>query len=693
MASGVEQNAPLLHLIIEDDEGQRTEIPLTRDEITIGRKDGNTIRLTERNVSRFHARLMRERQAIFIEDLNSSTGVRINGDRITGRVQVQAGDLIEIGDYHLALQGEQAEGLAGSEETMRDGVASIPEATVKMQVEPLDEATVRSPEPGFSSEATTPAAAPPGVQAPLPAPIPESSAPRSEPTAMIRPDQLRPDVKPTSSGEIPEAARAHLVVVSTKLVGQRFELSRSKMVIGRVEDNDLVLDHRSVSRNHAKITFDGRQFSVVDLKSANGVLVNGEEYSQTNLRAGDIVELGHVQLRFVEPGGNFTLSEQEVSRIRSEAVAAEAQRDGDAVGTTARFQRDKVDSELGKRNKLIVIIAAAAVVLLVAAALILIGGDDHKDPGTSDPDIAQPVAPKDPQQPKDPVQPQQPSLSDAQVQEMLAQVQTLVKDGEFDQADAIVGKVLSAQPDNASAQTLVRSIVAERRAKDDFEASSADEKAGRLEDALKKLQSVPEGTLYRQRAVKRADVVRSKLLDEHETKARAAFAEDRFDEAFEEIEAGLLLVPGNRKLIKLKSKVEALRAKVGDLPPAQAKVDKNNTKTDDGKNGRLRKPRKPRKPKKPTVDTAAAKTLYDEGNRLTLQGRIREAIARFKRALKEDPNFADAHRGLGIAYARLEQPEQAVRHYELYLKKRPYAHDAERVRVILRTYYNQQKPK
>ena len=39
-------------LVIEDDEGKRTVVPLTRDEYTLGRREGNTIRLTERNVSR-----------------------------------------------------------------------------------------------------------------------------------------------------------------------------------------------------------------------------------------------------------------------------------------------------------------------------------------------------------------------------------------------------------------------------------------------------------------------------------------------------------------------------------------------------------------------------------------------------------------------------------------------------------------
>jgi stress response protein YsnF len=44
-------------LLIEDDEGKTVAVPLIREEITIGRTDGNTIRLTEQNVSRKHARL------------------------------------------------------------------------------------------------------------------------------------------------------------------------------------------------------------------------------------------------------------------------------------------------------------------------------------------------------------------------------------------------------------------------------------------------------------------------------------------------------------------------------------------------------------------------------------------------------------------------------------------------------------
>jgi pSer/pThr/pTyr-binding forkhead associated (FHA) protein len=77
---------------------------LIRDEITVGRKEGNTIRLTERNVSRKHARIVRKNSAISIEDLDSYNGVKVNGSRIQGRVDLSISDRIQIGDYLIEVK-------------------------------------------------------------------------------------------------------------------------------------------------------------------------------------------------------------------------------------------------------------------------------------------------------------------------------------------------------------------------------------------------------------------------------------------------------------------------------------------------------------------------------------------------------------------------------------------------------------
>jgi pSer/pThr/pTyr-binding forkhead associated (FHA) protein len=93
-------------LVISDDKGHTTVVPLLRDEITIGREDGNSIRLTERNVSRSHARLLKRNEAYIVEDLGSYNGVTINGERIDEKAELAVGDQLGIGDYDLAFQSD-----------------------------------------------------------------------------------------------------------------------------------------------------------------------------------------------------------------------------------------------------------------------------------------------------------------------------------------------------------------------------------------------------------------------------------------------------------------------------------------------------------------------------------------------------------------------------------------------------------
>src|SRR2546423_14323107 len=96
----------MMKLIIEDDEGRKTVVPLVREEITIGRQDGNTIRLTERNVSRRHARLVKQNGNVLIEDLGSYNGVRVNGEKTPPPTKMKAGGPGGIRDYDLGIEGK-----------------------------------------------------------------------------------------------------------------------------------------------------------------------------------------------------------------------------------------------------------------------------------------------------------------------------------------------------------------------------------------------------------------------------------------------------------------------------------------------------------------------------------------------------------------------------------------------------------
>jgi len=246
-------------LVIEDDEGKRTVVPLSRDDYTIGRQEGNTIRLTERNVSRNHGRVRRNRSAngsgsVFVlEDLRSYNGLFVNGLRVAHTQDLQHGDLIQIGDYRIVLQD--------------DAVGSA-DATIPIAALDLSDAK---------------------------ATIPIAAAYRGQ-TLTERPNRLVMLVGPTPGVEYP--------------------LDRERMTIGRAEDASISVNHNSVSRLHCEVHAlgDGR-FEIVDKGSSNGVRVNAVELRRSIIEAGDVIELGDVRFKFVGAGQIFVPGPNESQQL------------------------------------------------------------------------------------------------------------------------------------------------------------------------------------------------------------------------------------------------------------------------------------------------------------------------------------------------------------------------------------------
>ena len=71
-------------------------IPI-RSDLTIGRKDDNSITLSDQHVSGNHAKIMLRNKSLFIEDLNSTNGTYLNGSKVHGKVKVSNKDEIKIG--------------------------------------------------------------------------------------------------------------------------------------------------------------------------------------------------------------------------------------------------------------------------------------------------------------------------------------------------------------------------------------------------------------------------------------------------------------------------------------------------------------------------------------------------------------------------------------------------------------------
>jgi phosphoserine phosphatase RsbU/P len=93
---------------------------------------------------------------------------------------------------------------------------------------------------------------------------------------------------------------ASLVVMGPPATGVRFPLtSKQEVVIGRSGFCDIVLNKRSVSREHARVFERDGHFFITDLDSINGTFVNGHPiHNPTQLQDGDRINLFDVPLAF-----------------------------------------------------------------------------------------------------------------------------------------------------------------------------------------------------------------------------------------------------------------------------------------------------------------------------------------------------------------------------------------------------------
>lgn len=621
----------MLKLIIEDDEGRKTVVPFVRDEITIGRLEGNTIRLTERNVSRRHARLLRQNGSVMVEDLGSYNGIRVNGEKIEGRAPLTDGDLVQIGDYDLAIQhegadqpvnaptpppeahGHRANGL-GAHREEPETEASSP---VYEEAEPLND---------DGDDDTAPSQK-----------RPDAESVRRQSTSIIRVDQVEAGRSRQVLELDPEEA-PRLVVLNTEFAGREFACIRTELRIGRTDDNDITLDHRSLSRTHAKIVReDSGEWRVIDMQSANGLTVNGEPYAQATLNHLDTIELGHLKLKFVGAGESFSF-----------VPGAE-----DRPGAPAK-----------SKSRAPVIIGVTAVVALIAAAGVFISMGRDK---------GQPPQPETPAQKQTPAQAQAKAGAPAtQPVEPAAAAQA--KQHQEPQADPVVAATAEANQKLNLAKTAI--------ANNDFD------KAIPLLDAVKTIASVPRAS------VTEAEDLLDKAKAEKLMKQRLDGAQKALDDG-EYAEARKLLDDASATEAfadRYRSLDEAVNAKLDEAAAAEAK--REQQEKEEARKAALAAKSKPQpreqvKPASAVSDDAAK--LFDEGKKLLEKRQTREARATLLKCVELNPRYAPCHLLLGAAHAKLGEVDQGAKHYDMFLKLAPDAPEAPKVRLMLQQYRDTQK--
>jgi EmrB/QacA subfamily drug resistance transporter len=223
------------------------------EETVLGRDPAAEIVLADPKgeLSRRHARIGVTGGVVVVEDLGSTNGTLLNGERIGEARALHSGDRIEIGDYVLEF----------SSPIELDGVAAQTGA---------DAPAGSSPARGAADP--TPAAAP----APPPVQLPSTYAP------------------PGSEGE--------LTILSGPGVGTKVPVVASSATIGREPECDLQVLDSEVSRVHAKVTVRDGVATIDDLHSSNGTYVDGERIlARQTLAPGDRIQIGEATIELTSP--------------------------------------------------------------------------------------------------------------------------------------------------------------------------------------------------------------------------------------------------------------------------------------------------------------------------------------------------------------------------------------------------------
>jgi hypothetical protein len=101
-ATGTRKHGPLALRLVAPPELKGRSFPLG-EEVTVGRAAGCHVTIDDTYASQLHARVFLRDGQVFVEDLGSTNGTYLNRRKVTGPMQLQRGDKLQIGNTVLEL--------------------------------------------------------------------------------------------------------------------------------------------------------------------------------------------------------------------------------------------------------------------------------------------------------------------------------------------------------------------------------------------------------------------------------------------------------------------------------------------------------------------------------------------------------------------------------------------------------------
>ncbi|HTL98656.1 MAG TPA: FHA domain-containing protein [Holophagaceae bacterium] len=158
-------------LLVQESGAEPREFDLVDAEVHIGRELDNALRIPDPSISRHHCVIRKSATGFEIQDLQSSNGVLLNGNRVQSS-PLKHGDRVTLGQIHLTFMDPGAE--EGATVAIQAMGAENPAGTVRMSADQMAALHGGAPAPAAAptpapERPTSTAIAPPAPPAPPPA--------------------------------------------------------------------------------------------------------------------------------------------------------------------------------------------------------------------------------------------------------------------------------------------------------------------------------------------------------------------------------------------------------------------------------------------------------------------------------------------------------------------------------------------
>lgn len=264
-------------LVLSLDDMVLQECPLAKERVTIGRKAHNDIVINNLAVSGVHAAVVTILNDSFLEDLDSTNGLSVNGT-VTKKHFLQNNDVIEIGKYKLKYLNDQVSQTSASEieKTMMMHAPAVPVRSLGEKSGDTGHFRAMQNAAGESSAGDTRFGYDKIVKT-GPNPVPASPPP--------------PPVQPDQQAQ-PAAKMAVVQILNGPNAGKELELVKSLTTLGKPGVQVAVLTRRPLG------------FFITHVEGAVFPSVNGKAVGEQphQLNDHDVIELAGVKMEFYFKG-------------------------------------------------------------------------------------------------------------------------------------------------------------------------------------------------------------------------------------------------------------------------------------------------------------------------------------------------------------------------------------------------------